>query len=177
MHILNMTNNNGRLEIRISSPEKDLQGCIFELYVFDFLKNEYRQDIKQIIKEMHIQKDTANYRFIRDVPNDRRIKCVISENDKVLLKSEKFLGTRHKIILDSENSPLGVLYKLKSDISVSRNAVSYKLPTSKTKLSIPDDILVGEVAMFKVKDRSFFPTFEISEGFSDSFILQNGRVV
>ena len=176
MHILNMTNNNSSLEIHIASPEKDLQGCMFELYVFDFLKNEYKQDIKQIIQGMHIDKATANYKFIRTVPNDRKIKCVISENDKVLLEREKFLGTRHKILMDSENSQEGVIYKLKSDVSVSKFAVSYKSPRSQTRLNIPDDILAGEVAMFKVRDSGFYPQLEISRNFSDSFTLVRGKI-
>ena len=169
-----MSYSNGNIVVEVSSG-KELADCFFELYLFDFLKGSYNKakpDIKDTIGVIHMSQDSGIYRFKYGIPNNCRVKCVITDGKDVLLSKERFIGDRHKITVEVENSEIGKLYKLKSDISISKKLIFYKSPVSDVKINIPDNLTAGEVLAFTVKDASFKPKLESCPEFAECFNIE-----
>ena len=128
--------NNGSVIIEISAT-RELNNCAFELYIFDFLKGAYSDipNIRQIISQTSLSHESGIYRFKYDIPGNCKIKCVVSDGNNVLLSKDRYIGERHKIKFNIENSEIGYLYKFKSDISVSKKLI-YLLLSQKGYLMI-----------------------------------------
>ena len=97
-----MSYSNGNIVVEVSSG-KELADCFFELYLFDFLKGSYnnaKPDIKDTIGVIHMSQDSGIYRFKYGIPNNCRVKCVITDGKDVLLSKERFIGDRHKITVE-----------------------------------------------------------------------------
>lgn len=172
--ILKMSYNNGNIVVEVSSG-KELSNCFFELYLFDFLKGSYNNEkpnIKDKIGVIHMSQDSGIYRFKYGIPDNCKVKCVISDGNDVLLSKERFIGDRHKIKVDTENSDIGKLYKLKSDISISKKLIFYRSPVSAVKINLPDNLTAGETLIFTVKDASFKPKFESYPEFAECFNIE-----
>lgn len=171
--ILKMSYNSGSLVIEVASS-KELTNCIFELYLYDFLKGEYnsKANIQQVISGLMVSQDTGNYRFKHEISSNCKVKCIIKDGDEVLVSKERYIGDMHKIKVDIEPSEIGYLYKLKSDISISKKLIFYKSPASSTKINIPDNLIAGETLVFTIKERDFKPKFESYPEFIECFNIE-----
>ena len=171
--ILKMSYSNGSIVVEVSSG-RELTKCVFELYLYDFLKGEYnsKAGIKQAIGALHISQDSGIYRFKYEIPGNCKVKCVIAEGDTVLVSKERYIGDRHTVKVDAEPSEIGYLYKMKSDISISKKLIFYKSPVSSTKINLPDDLISGETLVFTIKDRNFKPKFECFSDFVECFNIE-----
>ena len=171
--ILKMSYNNGSIVVEVSAS-RELTNHIFELYLFDFSKGEYssKANIKQPISAVHVSQDSGIYRFKYEIPNNCKVKCVITDGDKPVVSKERFIGDRHKIKVSIEPSEIGYLYKIKSDISISKKLIFYKSPISSTRINLPADLIVGETLVFTVKERNFKPKFESFPEFIECFNIE-----
>ena len=171
--IIRMSYSNGNIVVEVSSV-KELTNCVFELHLFDFFKGEYNKkpNISQVISGLLISQDSGTYMFKYEIPSNCRIRCVIREGEKVLVSRERYIGDRHKIKIDSEMSEIGRLYKIKSDISVSKKLLFYKSPISSTKINLPGDLIAGDTLVFLIKDDNFKPRFESYPEFTECFNIE-----
>ncbi len=171
--ILKMSYNNGSITVEVSSS-KELNNCIFELYFFNFQKGDYdsKANIKQPISGLHLSQDSGIYRFKYEIPSNCKVKCAIVENEKELVSKERYIGDRHRVRVEVESSEIGYLYKIKSDISISKKLIFYKSPISATKINLPDNIMVGETLTFTIKERDFKPKFECLPEFIECFNIE-----
>ena len=168
-----MSYNNDSLIVEVSSS-RELTNCLFELYMFDFAKGEYGSiaKIKQAISQLHSSQDSGIYRFNYKIPANCKVKCIISDGDRVLVSKERFIGDRFKVKVEIENTEFGRLFKLKSDVGISKNLIFYKSPISSTKIKLPDDIVPGETLVFTIKERDFRPKFETYPEFVECFNIE-----
>ena len=171
--ILKMSYSNGSIVVEVSSS-RELTNCIFELHSFDFLAGEYntKPNIHQVISSLHVLQENGGYRFKYEIPSNRKVRCTIRDGEKVLVSKERYIGNRHTVKISMEQSEIGCLYKVKSDISLSRKLIFYKSPASATKINLPDNIIAGETLMFTMKERDFHPKFEIYPGFVECLNIE-----
>jgi len=171
--IVKMSYSNGSIVVEVSSS-RELTNCIFKLYLFDFLKGEYnsKANIEQVISALLLSQDSGIYRFKYEIPNNCKVKCVIADGEKTLVSKERYIGDRHKIKVDSEMSEIGRLYKIKSDISISKKLVFYKSPASSTKINLPDNLIAGDTLVFTIKEGNFKPKFESYPEFIECFNIE-----
>ncbi len=172
--IVKMSYSNGSIVVEVSAT-RELNNCIFELYVFDFLKGDYnnsKPNIKQAIGALHLSQDSGIYRFKYEIPNNCKIKCVIKDGENTLVSKERFIGDRHKIKVSVETSEIGYLYKLKADISISKKLIFYKSPASATRINLPAHLIAGDTLMFTIKERNFKPKFESYPEFIECFNIE-----
>lgn len=171
--IVRMSYNNGNIVVEVSST-RGLTNCVFELHLFDFLKGEYNKkpNISQVISSLLLSQDSGIYMFKYEIPNNCKIRCVIRDGEKVLVSRERYIGDRYKIKVDVETSDIGNLYKVRSDISISKKLIFYKSPASATKINLPDNLMAGETLTFTVKERNFKPRFESYPEFVECFNIE-----
>lgn len=171
--IVKMSYSNGSIVVEVSSS-RELTNCIFKLYLFDFLKGEYnsKANIEQVISALLLSQDSGIYRFKYEIPNNCKVKCVIADGEKILVAKERYIGDRHKIKVDSEMSEIGRLYKIKSDISISKKLVFYKSPASSTRINLPDNLIAGDTLVFTIKEGNFKPKFESYPEFIECFNIE-----
>lgn len=171
--IVRMSYNNGNIVVEVSST-KELTNCVFELYIFDFIKGEYNEkpNISQVISSLLLSQDSGIYLFKYEIPNNCKIKCVIKDGERVLTSRDRYIGDRHKIKVDSELSEIGRLYKIRSDISISRKLIFYKSPASSTKINLPGNLIAGDTLVFTVKEKNFKPKFESYPEFIECFNIE-----
>lgn len=171
--IVKMSYSNGSIVVEVSSS-RELTNCIFKLYLFDFLKGEYnsKANIEQVISALLLSQDSGIYRFKYEIPNNCKVKFVIADGEKTLVSKERYIGDRHKIKVDSEMSEIGRLYKIKSDISISKKLVFYKSPASSTKINLPDNLIAGDTLVFTIKEGNFKPKFESYPEFIECFNIE-----
>lgn len=171
--IVKMSYNSGSLMIEVSSGGRDLSGCIFKMYSYDFREGRYnsKADIEQKINAGHISHITGNYSFKYNISGNK-IKCVIADGEKTLVLSERFVGEKHKINVRREQTEIGCLYEVKSDISVCKNLIFYKSPISSTKINLPADLNAGETLMFTIKEKGFVPNFQTFPEIKDCFDIE-----
>ena len=172
--ILKMACNGGQIIVEVSAS-RELTNCFFELYNFNFKTGEYesKPTLRQVISDMHISRDSGIYRFQSGVSSNCKLKCVISDGEKTLASRERFIGERHKVKVSKEQSPIGILYNLKSDINISRKLIFYKSPKSSTKINIPDDLRVGEMLTFVIRSNDIPPRFETYPEFNECLIIES----
>ena len=171
--IVKMSYSNGSIVVEVSSS-RELTNCIFRLYLYDFLKGEYnsKANIEQVISSLLLSQDSGIYRFKYEIPNNCKVKCVIADGEKILVSKERYIGDRHKIRVDSEMSEIGRLYKIKSDISISKKLIFYKSPASSTKINLPDNLIAGDTLVFTIKEGNFKPKFESYPEFIECFNIE-----
>lgn len=171
--IVRLSYNNGNIVVEVSST-RELTNCVFELHLFDFLKGEYNKkpNISQVISSLLLSQDSGIYMFKYEIPNNCKIKCVIRDGENVLVSRERYIGDRHKIKVDSEMSEIGRLYKIKSDISISKKLVFYKSPASSTRINLPDNLVAGDTLVFTIKEGNFKPKFESYPEFIECFNIE-----
>lgn len=171
--IIKMSYNKGNLVVEVSSS-RDLTNCYFELYLYDFLNGKYnsKANIQQVISSLMVSQDSGNYRFKHEIPSNCKVKCVISDGENVLVAKERFIGDRYKIRVNVEPSEIGYLYKLRSDISISKKLIFYKSPISLTRINLPANLIAGETLMFTIKERNFKPKFESFPDFIECFNIE-----
>ena len=168
-----MSYNNGSIVVEVSAG-RELTNCIFALYLFDFLKGEYssQPNIRQVISQLHVSSDSGIYRFKYEIPSNCKVRCVISDGEKILVSKDRFIGDRHRIRVESEYSEIGHLYKIKSDISISRKLIFYRAKASQTRINLPADLIIGDTLMFTIKARDFKPKFECLPEFVECFNIE-----
>ena len=171
--ILKMSYNSGNIIVDVSASQ-ELTNCVFELYIFDFAKAKYNEtaNIRQVVSTHHAMMDSGVYRFKYEIPRNCMIKCVIKNENKILVSKERFIGERFRIRVDMESTERGYLYKIRSDISVSKKLIFYKSPMSETKINLPSDLLVGEALIFMIRERNFRPKFEVYQEFAECFNIE-----
>ncbi len=172
--ILKTAYNNGTLMIEISSS-RDLLGCTFCLYLYDFQKgayNEAKPYYNYKITTMHVSYDNSGYIFKCAIPANSKIKCVIADSDNILLSKERYIGDKHNIHIRATQYNLSYIFKIVSDVSVSRNLVYYKSPVSSVKFNLPGDLVAGTELVFAVKGLDFFPKFKLDERVKDCFNIE-----
>jgi len=171
--ILKMSYNNGNIVVDVSASQ-ELTNCIFELYIFNFGKASYNEtaNIRQMISTHHAMQDSGVYRFKYELPSNCMVKCVISDENKILVSKERYIGERIRIHVNMEPTQIGYLYKISSDVTVSKNLIYYKSPVSNTKINIPNNILVGEPLVFTIRERNFRPKFESYPEFAECFNIE-----
>ena len=170
--ILKMSYNAGNIIVDVSASQ-ELTNCAFELYIFNFATAKYNEmpNIRQMISTHHIMADSGIYRFKYEIPCNCMIKCVISDETKILVSKERFIGEKFKINIATESTELGYIYKIRSDVSVSKNLIFYKSPMSETKINIPNNLEAGYPLIFMIRDRNFRPKFEVYHEFAECFII------
>ncbi len=171
--ILKMTFDSGHILINVSAT-RELTNATFGLYKFDFLKGEYKEkpDINFEVSNFHMSPESGIYTFKCEMQNNCKLKCVIMQGDKCLTSRERYIGDSHKIELSTETSETGLLYKMKSDISISKKLIFYKTRSSSTKINLPGDLIAGDTLMFTIADRNFKPKFEVEPEFIECFKIE-----
>ncbi len=170
--ILKMSYNNGSIVVEVSS-HRELTNCLFELYLYDFSKACYdsKPNVKQTISALHVSQDGGIYRFKYGIPNNCKVKCVITDGDKILVSRERYIGDRHKIKIEKKGSEIGLLHKITSDISISKKLIFYKSPVSATKINLPDNITPDRPLVFIIK-QDYCPKFECYPEFIECFNIE-----
>ena len=171
--ILKMTYNSGNVIVEVAS-RRELTNCVFELYLYDFLRGGYdtKANIEQVISSLQLSQDSGIYSFRYSIPGNCMAKCVISDGGNVIASRERYIGDRQKIRISVESSEFGDLYKIKSEMNISRKLIFYKSPVSSTKINLPDDLRAGETLMFTIKEREFRPKFESYPEFAECFSIE-----
>lgn len=170
--ILKMTYINGKINVEVSATT-ELNNYTFGLYIFDFKKGGYNAEpnISQIITPMQASQDGGHYSFKFSIPQNSKVKCIISNNGEIVASKERYIGDLQKVKVERETCEIGYLYKLKADISISKKLIFYKSKVSETKINIPADILAGETLVFTIKDTDFRPHFETYSEFAECFSI------
>ena len=168
-----MSYSNGSIVVEVSST-KELTNCMFKMYIFDFRNGEYSEkaNVEQVISNLLLIQESGIYRFKYEIPNNSKVKCVITDGSKILASKERYIGDRQKIKVSMETSAIGYLYKIKSDISISRKLIFYKSPVSSTKINLPGDLITGDTLVFTIKERDFKPKFECDPEFIECFNIE-----
>ena len=173
-NILNTSYINGKFIVEVSSTT-ELVNYTYELYLFDFKNGCYKAEpnVSQPISSLQASRDGGVYTFKYDIPANCKVKCAVTKDGNVVASRECVVGSRHKIKVAMENSPIGYLYKLKADVSISKKLIFYKSKVSSTKINIPADIEAGETLVFTIKDKDFKPHFETYPEYAECITFEN----
>lgn len=157
------------------SLDAEPENYVFEIYQFDFLKAEYPQkpNISKEISEADFAEDIGYYRLKSPIPNRSKIKCVVSESGKYVASKERYFGDKRTIKIETKETNLGCMYRLKSDTPITRKAIFYKSPISDIKVNIPEDIEGGKTRYFTINSGNFKPQFEIKLELTECFVIEN----
>ena len=165
---------NGQINIDVTSTTDLTNNGMLELYLFEFHNGDYGEKhfIKQTITSNNLTSN-GTYHFNCGIPERCKVKCVISQNNKVLEMKERFIGNKYRITMSEDSSPIGKLYTVKSmDVTVSRKLICYGLPNSEVKLSLPADLIAGEPMTFTIKENGFRPKLEGRTNVAECFIFE-----
>ncbi|MBQ9986072.1 MAG: hypothetical protein IJP38_07165 [Oscillospiraceae bacterium] len=165
--ILNITQSGEYININFVS-QQDLAGGKIQLYDFDFKAGDYGADP---MIEPGIGSSASSPLKYR-IPGSHKLKCIISKDGEILAEKEAFVGNKHKITIRSEKIELGRLYKVTSEISVSKDLIYYNAGGAGTKITLPRDLYAGDTLLFVIKEKSFIPQFKLEEKVAQCFTIE-----
>lgn len=155
---------------------KDLTGCVLEIYYYDFLRGCYKNepDLRQQICAYH-GAGNMGYSFHLNLFQKSKIKCVLVGGGTVLAQKECYLGERHRVRVMEKSregdTKVSCVYSIVSSVSLSKKVLYYQCPNSKTKITLPVDLMANEEVLFTVKS-GFKPKFMCDGEFAECIMIE-----